>query len=242
MGTGAQILLVVTLLVSPLCQADSVLAERYRAFWCWSGVKTQPVLKQAQTLYLHQGEVLARGTKPFIKLGQPYALLPVKSLWITVRFETLAVSEETLLRVVNLPYHWSKQGNQVVGLQIDFDAGSYALQQYAQFLQQVRAKLDKRYALGVTGLLDWAKTGSVAQLNQLPIDELVVQTYQGRQTVPGYQQYLPALLNLQIPFKVGLVQGGNWDSQWQQRLSRSSFYRGEVVFLLNPDLHNRAEN
>jgi hypothetical protein len=31
----------------------------------------------------------------------------------------------------------------------------------------------------VTGLLDWAKTGDVATLNALPVDELVVQSYQG---------------------------------------------------------------
>lgn len=90
--------------------------------------------------------------------------------------------------------------------------------------------------LSVTGLLDWAETGDVGTLNRLGgvIDELVVQTYQGRSTVTRYAEYLPALMKLQIPFRLGLVQYGQWDELWQRRLAASAYYRGNVVFLVNP--------
>ncbi|VTP64713.1 Protein of uncharacterised function (DUF3142) [Leclercia adecarboxylata] len=65
------------------------------------------------------------------------------------------------------------------------------------------------FALGVTGLLDWAKTGDVATLNTLAVDELVIQSYQGRHTVDNYQAYLPALARLRIPFKLGWVEAAN---------------------------------
>ena len=86
----------------------------------------------------------------------------------------------------------------------------------------------------MTGLLDWAKTGDIATLNALPVDELVVQSYQGRRTVANYQDYLPALTRLNIPFKLGLVQAGNWDRKTEAQLEQSRWYRGTVVFMLNP--------
>ncbi len=140
--------------------------------------------------------------------------------------------------LIDLPRRWAAAGNQVIGLQIDFDAGTYRLDDYAGFLRRVRTKLDPNFALGVTGLLDWAKTGSIQQLNALPIDELVIQTYQGRSTVNQYSRYLPALLQLRLPFKIGLVQHGEWDPQWEQYLAASPFI-GEkssfclIIFALN---------
>jgi len=206
----------------------------YHAFWLWSGVWAQPVLQQAQTLYLHQGEVISVGqTTQFIKLGLPLSQLKAPKIWITVRVATLDIPDDVLANVVRLPARWAAAGNQVVGLQIDFDAATYQLDKYAAFLTTLRSKLPSEFALGVTGLLDWAKTGNISQLNALPIDELVIQTYQGRHTVTQYQYYLPALLKLKLPFKIGLVQQGAWNTQWQQRLAASPFYRGEVVFLLN---------
>lgn len=243
MGRTAQLLLVSSLLAvfMPSAMATNkpflnhkVNASDYQAFWLWSGVSPQPALRQAEQIYLHQGEVVVRQRAAwFEKMGLPSSKLTLPSLWVTVRITTLDMPDSILAILLDLPQHWATAGNQVKGLQIDFDAGTHHLDEYAAFLHRVRSQLDKKYALGVTGLLDWAKTGSVQQINALPIDELVVQTYQGRSTVNQYSLYLPALLQLQVPFKVGLVQNGDWDPQWEQYLATSPFYRGEVVFLLN---------
>ena len=72
-------------------------------------------------------------------------------------------------------------------------------------------------------------------LNALPVDELVVQSYQGRNTVEDYTAYLPALAGLRIPFKIGRVQNGVWDPHEEQRLAASPWYRGTVTFMLNPE-------
>lgn len=244
MGTKAQILLVMRLwlllwlpFAATAAAAQSVNAHDYHAFWLWSGVLAQPALQQADLLYLHQGEIITgRQGARFLKLGLPLSKLQAPAVWITVRVATLDMPDEALASAVRLPARWAAAGNRVVGLQIDFDAATYQLDKYAAFLDKLRAQLPKEYALGVTGLLDWAKTGNVGQLNALPIDELVIQTYQGRRTVTEYERYLPALLKLQIPFKIGLVQQGYWNSEWQQRLAASPYYRGEVVFLLNTSL------
>ncbi|WP_304167682.1 DUF3142 domain-containing protein [Lonsdalea britannica] len=244
MGRAAQILLVARrfiiaslLLTSVNAGATTVNAARYNAFWLWAAVQPQPVLHQADTLYLHQGEIaLRRGDVVFLRQGLPASRLTVKHLWLSFRVTTLDFGEPQLARILNIAQRWRALGNRVEGIQIDFDAASYHLSGYVAFLQQLRQRLPSDYRLSVTGLLDWAKTGEIAQINRLNdiVDELVVQTYQGRSTVNRYTEYLPALLTLRVPFRLGLVQHGRWDERWQHRLSASPFYRGAVVFLLNP--------
>ncbi|MGL5812356.1 MAG: DUF3142 domain-containing protein [Aeromonas sp.] len=209
-------------------------ANAYHGFWLWSATRYQPVLAQATSLYLHQGEILGRPSGPrFVKLGRAPFPIQAEQLWLVVRVNTLPLSRDHEKVLVRLYERWRKTGAPVTGIQIDFDAATHQLGRYADALQQLRRVLPPECQLSVTGLLDWAKTGEVAQLNRLPVDELVIQTYQGKQTVPGYATYLPAMMRLTIPFKVGLVQGGEWDASWQARLATSPHYRGEVVFLLN---------
>ena len=235
MGAKTQILLVAALLAGEAQAAEIVTAHEHPAFWLWSGVKASDALKEAQTVYLHQGEVLARPNEVvFQRLGLPVSRLTFPSIWLTVRFTTLEVPPTIVPRIVRLMQRWQAAGNQVVGLQVDFDAATHQLADYARFLRTLRQQLPPEFALGVTGLLDWAKTGDVATLNSLAVDELVIQSYQGRHTVDNYQAYLPALARLSIPFKLGLVQNGQRDVQAEAQLRKSPWYRGTVVFMLNP--------
>jgi hypothetical protein len=234
-GAKAQILLVTALLAGQAQAAETVSASRHAAFWLWSGVKASDELRNAQTVYLHQGEVLTRsGQVVFQRLGLPVSRLTFPSIWLTVRFTTLEVPQAIPARLVRLMQRWQAAGNHVVGLQVDFDAATHQLADYARFLRELRQQLPPEFALGVTGLLDWAKTGEVATLNALPVDELVVQSYQGRHTVANYQAYLPALARLRIPFKLGLVQNGSREPQAEAQLNASPWYRGTVVFMLKP--------
>lgn len=235
MGAKTQILLVAALLAGEAQAAEIVTAHEHPAFWLWSGVKASDALKEAQMVYLHQGEVLARPDEVvFQRLGLPVSRLTFPSIWLTVRFTTLEVPPTIVPRIVRLMQRWQAAGNQVVGLQVDFDAATHQLADYARFLRTLRQQLPPEFALGVTGLLDWAKTGDVATLNSLAVDELVIQSYQGRHTVDNYQVYLPALARLRIPFKLGLVQNGQRDVQAEAQLRKSPWYRGTVVFMLNP--------
>ena len=218
MGAKTQILLVIALLSGSAQAAERVDARQHSAFWLWSGVKASNDLQNAQTVYLHQGEVLTRaGEVIFQRLGLPVSRLTFPAIWLTVRFTTLDVPQTIVPRIVRLMQRWRAAGNQVVGLQVDFDAATYQLADYAQFLQQLRQQLPPEFAL-----------------NALAVDELVVQSYQGRRTVANYQDYLPALSRLRIPFKLGLVQNGKRDRQAEMQLNDSPYYRGTVVFMLNP--------
>lgn len=235
MGSRFKILLVMMLLAGQTHAAESVDPRQHQAFWLWSGVRTSDALQNATTVYLHQGEVLTRSGKVvFQRVGLPVNHLTFPSIWLTVRFTTLEVTDEITMRIVRLMQRWEAAGNKVVGLQVDFDAATYQLADYASFLKQLRQQLPPGFALGVTGLLDWAKTGDIATVNNLPVDELVVQSYQGRHTVTNYQDYLPALTRLRIPFRLGFVQAGDRERKAETQLEKSPWYRGTVVFLLNP--------
>jgi hypothetical protein len=124
-------------------------------------------------------------------------------------------------------------GNNLIGLQIDFDAKTRHLQNYAAFLADLRKRLPQRYELSITGLLDWSANGDPAGLRSIggSVDELVLQVYQGRRTIPGYQRYLQRLNQLNIPFRIGLVQGGEWAPP--ASLQSNPNFRGYVVFLVN---------
>ena len=208
----------------------------YRQFWLWGAVKPQPVLRQAQRLYLLQGHISQQGGEARLQAqGLPPSPLKVPELWLSYRVATLDWQPGVVRDLLRQRAAWQAKGNRVGGIQIDFDAATPKLAAYADFLRQLRRQLPADCQLGITGLLDWGANGDVATLNGLAgvVDELVVQTYRGRTTVDHYEQYLPALQRLTLPFKLGLVQDGVWDLDWQREFSRQPNYRGEVVFLLN---------
>lgn len=209
-------------------------AEDHHAFWLWSAVRPQPVLAQAESIYILQGQISERrGQTRFIPQGIATPRLRHGQIWLAYRVETLQWSDSIYQNIAQQIIRWKTQGNPVTGIQIDFDARTLQMQQYITFLQELRRRLPAPYALSITGLLDWSNHTSPALVNQLAgvVDEVVVQTYQGRTTISNYADYLPRLAQLRIPFKVGLVQHGDW--QAPDYLEQAAFFRGYVVFLLN---------
>ena len=213
---------------------DVVAAEDYRSFWLWAGVKPTPALDKAETLYLLDGEIRAaeRGRYTALRPGLPRQ--PDKRLWLVVRTDTLDLPERAVPELTARLERWAAAGNAVEGLQVDFDAGTRGLGDYAQFLRALRQSLPRRYRLSITGLMDWSANGDPAALEALggSVDEVVIQTYQGRDTIPGYEAYFERMRGFALPFKVGLVEGGRWRAP--KGLTEEPNFRGYVVFLVNP--------
>lgn len=213
-------------------------ATDYDAFWLWSGVASQPVLSQAKTLYVLQGQISAprndRENVSLIAQGMSVARLPQQELWIVYRAHTLRWPDAVYTQLLGQVQRWEQAGNALTGVQIDFDARTRYLQDYVAFLKDFRQRLPARYQLSITGLMDWSSRAdpqSIAQLKGV-VDEVVVQTYQGRHSIPDYAAYLPRVSRLGIAFKVGLIQGGEWTAP--DYLQHSPGFRGYVVFLQNP--------
>lgn len=213
-------------------------AGEYDAFWLWSGVNTQPVLAQAKTLYVLQGQISESRRTPqrgvrFIAQGIAIPRLTQGEVWVTYRAHTLRWPEPVYQQLLGQVQRWQQAGNPVVGIQIDFDARTRYLDEYVSFLKNLRQRLPAQYRLSITGLMDWSSHADPQVIGQLKgvVDEVVVQTYQGRHSIPNYAAYLPRLNRLGLPFKVGLIQGGEWEAPGY--LKDSEWFRGYVVFLQN---------
>lgn len=206
---------------------------QYHSFWLWAGVKTQPGLARARELYLLGSEVGAREPVRLLSRRSAVPRLPDTPLWLVVRVETLAWPPQIYDQVFAQLRRWRGAGNRVVGLQIDFDARTRHLESYASFLADLRRQLPAQYRLGITGLMDWSSNGDPKGLEALGgvVDEVIVQTYQGRRTIPGYAAYLSRLDRLKLPFRIGLVQAGDWREP--PGLNANPWFRGYVVFLQN---------
>jgi Protein of unknown function (DUF3142) len=237
-GVRGRITLVAALALVAACRAapppSTVSADRYDAFWLWAGVKPQPVLARAKTLYILEGEVTARDPGRLVSLRPGVPKTNGPALWMVVRVETLRWGPGVLDAVLARLGQWRAAGNRVTGVQIDFDAHTRHLDEYASFLRDLRRRLPNDTKLGITGLLDWSANGDPQALVALgdTIDEIVLQTYQGRHTIPGYDAYLEKLGRFARPFKIGLVEGGEWTEPATLRTNPQ--FRGYVVFLVNP--------
>ena len=216
------------------CRGDAparVDPAQYDSFFLWAGVKPPAALDQAKTLYLLAGEV--RRTGGFVSLrAVPH--VGHGEVWLVVRTERLDWGSATTARVLQELSRWQAAGNRLTGLQIDFDSSAKGLEGYAAFLKSLRAQLPPGLKLSITGLMDWSANADPAALAGLQgvVDEVVVQSYQGRSTIPGYEVYLAKLARVPVPHKVALVEGGEW--QEPAALKSDPLFRGYVVFLINP--------
>lgn len=228
------LLLGVVLLAGSAPAQDRIVAAEYRQFWLWGGVKPGAFLDQAEALYVLQGHIASTGGRlEFTRQGVAPTAIAVRELFLVYRLQTLEWHPRLLASMLNQIAAWEHAGSHVAGIELDFDARTPRLTDYAAFLGEIRAALPHPYRLGVTGLLDWSTGGSPAAFESLAgtVDEIVFQTYRGRQTIPNYRDYLAAVARLRLPFKIGIVEGGGWDREAERRLARSPFYRGAVVFL-----------
>lgn len=207
-------------------------AGDHDAFWLWAGVRPQPALATARQVYLLQSAVVAT---PARLVAQRPAVPHVAraGVWMVVRVETLDWPPRITGQILAALDRWQAAGNRIEGVQIDFDARTRHLDGYASFLRAFRATLPRRYKLGITGLLDWSANGAPEGLDALAgvVDEVVLQIYQGRHVIPGYAAYLARLRGFPIPFRIGLLQGGEW--QAPEDLAFNPRFRGYVVFLTN---------
>ncbi|WP_245656679.1 DUF3142 domain-containing protein [Novosphingobium naphthalenivorans] len=213
-------------------RGESVVDPRdYDAFFLWAGVRAPEWLGRARTVYLLAGEVRRADRGRFVPLrALPHVAGP--EVWFVVRVERLDWEEGVTAAILQRLAQWEAAGNRLAGLQIDFDAATHGLSGYARFLHDLRARLPRKWRLSITGLMDWSAGGDPQGLAALAgaVDEIVVQTYQGRRTIPGYESYLRSLRRLGMAYRIALVEGGQWSAP--EGLEQDRHFKGYVVFLV----------
>lgn len=241
----ARLVLLVAVALAVPATAATVDAEDYDAFWLWGGVAPQPVLRRARTVYVLQGQIAptsqAGGPVGLTAQGIAVPRLGQRDVWLVYRAHTLRWPPDVYPPLLGQLERWRQAGNHVLGIQVDFDARASHLDEYAAFLRDLRRRLPPDCRLGITGLLDWSTNADPLAIDTLDgvVDEVVVQTYQGRRTIADYRRYLPRVGRLTLPFKIGLLQGGEWEAP--ASLATNPSFRGYVVFLQNPVARPRRE-
>ena len=198
------------------------------------------MLDRATTIYILEGEI--RGTPPaLVRLRAGTPRVDHANVWLVYRVETLNWGPHIMPRIQSDLARWRQAGSKAVGIQIDFDAATQGLSGYAAFLKKLRAQLPPGCKLGITGLMDWSSRADPGGLKAIAgtVDEVVIQTYQGRQTIPGYASYLKQLDRLDIDYRLGLVQHGEWTAP--PALASDPHFKGYVVFLVNPVMSSDAK-
>lgn len=224
----ASLILALTALAGCAPPNDLVDPADHDAFFVWAGVSPSSVLERARAVYLLAGEVRRDGG--YVPLRADPRVRHAE-VWMVVRAQRIDWSPALEQRLIHDLDRWAVR-NRLAGLQIDFDASTRHLDSYGAFLAGLRARLPQRYRLSVTGLMDWSANADPAALTGLRgvVDEIVVQSYQGRHTIPGYSAYLKRMTRLPVPFRVAIVERGQWrEPGW---LRSAANYRGTVVFLL----------
>lgn len=216
-------------------------AADYSSFWIWGNISSSAYLQKASELYILQGEMnwnSALKRSEFIHQGIQVLNKPQQKIWLVIRSHHLNWSDENIRHVLQRLARWEKNGNQIQGLQIDFDAKTQNIHLYAVFLEKIRKQLPKKYRLSITGLMDWTNVQDQQTLKLLAqnIDEIAIQTYQGNHTIKNYTLYLNKVSKLKLPYKIGLVQNGLW--QAPAHLAQDPYFKGYVVFLLRSEKHN----
>lgn len=209
-------------------------ASDYSSFWLWAGVKPQSVLATADSVYILQGQISEKANQTvFVPQGISVPRLKTPVVWLAYRVESLHWSPAILQQINQQIARWKQASNRVYGIQIDFDAQTLRLNEYTSFLKTLRQQLPADVHLSITGLLDWSSNSTPEDLGGLKdvVDEVVIQTYQGKRTIPTYPHYLAKLQRLTLPFKLGLVQQGEWQAPaW---VAQHPNFMGYVIFLVN---------
>lgn len=215
--------------------SESINANNYESFWIWGNIKSASYLSQAKELYILQGNIhFDRSTKQSILTAQGIApiRMPHQKIWLVYRNHHLNWKNNELISILQRVKRWENIDNRIEGIQIDFDAKTQNLHDYAVFLTQLRSQLPRKYKLSITGLMDWSnlQNTKTLQLLRQSIDEIAIQTYQGSTTIPNYPKYLNKIAKLNLPFKIGLVQYGQWDRSVD--FTNNPHFKGYIVFLL----------
>ena len=217
-------------------KAETSKSLHYDSYFLWAGVKPQVMLENAKTVYILAGEVRGNDNKRIVDLRAGVPKVYHADIWMTIRVERIDWDDSVFIQILGGLRRWEANKNRLRGLQIDFDAATLHLKDYSEFLKKLRRWLPPKYDLSITGLMDWGTGGNPMDLKSIGevVDEIIFQTYQGRKTIPNYEAYLQTLQRVNFSYRIGIVQGGDW--QEPIYLATDPNFKGYVVFLLNPHL------
>lgn len=208
--------------------------DKISGYWIWAGLTLSNKVAPNKPLYIYQGMMTSdRSGSRFVRKGLFPHPLDRHPVFLALRLEgQLPHAEPLVAWTLELASQWRQHGTKVAGIQLDFDSATAKLLQYSLFLKQMRHLLPKTYSLSITGLGDWVANGERSALESIMTlaDEVVFQLYQGRKPLQDIKFYIDNLIQLNIPYKVGLLDHPD-HLRWLNQLSTDRHFQGAVLFL-----------
>lgn len=209
--------------------------EREKGYWIWAGALPPAHLYAHDVLYIHQGLIKRnqKGNPEFHQQGLFPSPQISKKIYLTIRMEMMDRSEQFLALLDLLIQRWTREGNTLMGIQLDFDSPSKKLDLYIDYLRWVRIHLPKNLRLSVTGLADWIAQPTPSHLTDLSqvADEVIFQLYEGRSPIPSLSDYLKRIEKLKTPFKLGILPSMIYDDPRFENIEKLPNFKGWTVFL-----------
>lgn len=158
-------------------------------FWFWGGssASVASAVNPVEVLYFQAGTIDRR---TYTALGPPWSirgempewLPPAREYWAVFRFDdagvpALEVAPKFAPAVLDLQKEARRRGLKLAGIQLDIDAPTRMLPQYAALLREVRKDLPAGVQLSITALLDWFRDGTAFGEVAGQVDEFVPQFY-----------------------------------------------------------------
>jgi hypothetical protein len=178
-------------------------------FWIWAGEPPVAAGIKADILYVETpGRRWPRD-------------LPDADEYVVVRRidPSTALTEHTAAALANdfaALIEDARNHSTIIGLQIDYDCPSNKLEQYGQFLEQVRRLLPTGSRLSITALLDWFMPHTAVSSVLKRVDEFVPQFYDARSTRTSVgvaepvdvAQWAPRFNAYRVPYRIGISSFG----------------------------------
>ncbi len=206
------------------------------AYWIWAGIEPGRLSAEkwrSSDLFVHQGFIDTSHGKPiFSKRGLSPHRIPSERLRIVYRLNGLADAAGIAWLYQRQKFLWEREGNKVIGIQLDYDSPTTKLGRYADFLNELRRDLPPGTELSITGLGDWLASSDWAVLSRLSdtVDFVAFMLYHGNQPLRPIDKYATILSRFSRNFRVGLLPFQAGDKRLAG-ITDAPGYMGTVVFL-----------
>jgi hypothetical protein len=154
-------------------------------FWFWQGSEVTVESKDLELdLVYFQAGTISHGFADRWYVGRdfPAPLPKAKEYWMVLRYERQGVPAMSAIPALDESFrrlHSEAQRRRIplMGVQLDIDAPTGSLREYATFLRAVRKAVPDGMQLSITALLDWFRDGTAVHEVVKEVDEFVPQFY-----------------------------------------------------------------
>lgn len=192
------------------------------------------LIPENSSVYLYQGDYLLPDQRyDFVKRGiDPTQLHGYSDIGVLIRLYGLEDPAALADHIFYLLGQWQLSGTDIVKVQLDHDSPSNNLLGYAQFVQELKTRLDQYQepiSLSTTGLVTWLKDNP-EDLEALAksTDYIAFQLYSQFHPFDTVEDYFPAIGDIQYPYRIGVTTS---DQFTNLTYPKNENYHGKFVFL-----------